>query len=352
MKIPLGLWERVTSYDNLDRACRATLAGGRALRGEGAVFQFNRERLLMSIQASLVNRTYRHGAYRSFTVFEPKERIVLAAPLRDRVVHHALHDVVAPLFDRGFIFDSYACRNGKGTHRAIARAHSFLRAHSHFIHLDVRKYFPSIPHQPLKRLIRRSIKEEPMLWLFDHIIDSTAPKGRSRAGLDSSLLSGLPIGNLTSQFLANLYLNELDQFVKHILHCRAYVRYMDDFVLFHDDVGVIRNWYKAVTGFCATELGLLLHEKGGIKHCGEGLGFLGFRIFENHRRLKSPALNRFVRRARARWVEVEQGKITYATFQSGLEAWRSHASYGDTHGLLLSLEKRYPMMRAGGRKGE
>lgn len=161
MKLPTNLWDEITSYENLHRAARATLAHGRRYQGEGAQFQFQLEKHLHRLQQDLRTRTYRHGSYRAFTVYEPKQRLILAAPIRDRVVHHALHDVIAPLMDRSFIFDSYACRPGKGTDRAVQRATSFLQANQYFLHLDVRKFFPSLPHERIKNVIQISVHKEP-----------------------------------------------------------------------------------------------------------------------------------------------------------------------------------------------
>jgi hypothetical protein len=158
----------------------------------------------------------------------------------------------------------------------------------------------------------------------------------------------MPIGNLTSQFLANLYLNELDQYIKHTLRCRYYLRYMDDFVLFGNDKALLAEQQRRVEQFCREKLGLTLHEKGGIKKHSEGLGFLGFRIFRTHKRIKGPALTRFIRRARARWREVNKGHRMADSFEAGRRSWLNHAAQGDTYGLVLSLKEKYPMMR--GRK--
>ena len=353
MKLPKHLWNEITSYDNLHKAARATLANGRRFQGDGAQFQFQLEKHLHQLQHDLRARTYRHGNYRGFTVYEPKKRLILAAPIRDRVVHHALHDVIAPLMDRGFIFDSYACRPGKGTHRAVQRAYSFLQANEYFLHLDVRKFFPSLPHANLKDVVRRSVHEEPVLWLFNLIIDSSLPPESRQKKYphqlsffeDRELIRGLPIGNLTSQFLANLYLNELDQYVKHTLSCRHYLRYMDDFVLFGNDRAVLEEQQSRVEQYCSQKLALTLHEKGGVKTHSEGLGFLGFRIFRTHKRIKGPALTRFIRKARHRWREVGCGHRMAASFEAGRRSWLNHAAQGDTHGLILSLKKKYPMMR-------
>ncbi len=361
MRIPRGLWPQVVSFENLLLAAKATLAHGRRYRGEGAAYRLHLEERLLVLQRELSQQSYKHGRYRGFTVHEPKQRLILAAPVRDRIVHHALADVVAPHFDRGFIFDSYACRPGKGAHRALDRAQRFLQANRFSMHLDVRKFFPSLPHAPLKEILRRSIREPQVLWLFEHIIDSSVvADSRSGAnGLQMEIFSpapvvrGLPIGNLTSQFLANLYLNELDQFIKHTLRCRHYIRYMDDFVLFCNDRNQLQEWRSRVYERVNRGLLLELHEKGGIKEHREGLSFLGFRVFRTHRLLKGVALTRFLRRARRRWGELdnvwgdEQVRRCKESIAVGTKAWLAHLKYGDTHGLVLRLQERYPMLNVG-----
>ena len=183
---------------------------GRRYRDTTADFNFNLEEEIDRLYGELLTKSYRHGKYRVFNIYDPKERQIAAAPFRDRVVHHAVHDVIEPFIDKTFIFDSYACRMNKGTHQALGRAQGFLRRNRFCFHGDIRKYFQSIDREILKGIIRQRIEDKDLLWLMDEIVDS------------SKSLLGLPIGNLTSQFLANLYLNELDYFVKFDLRQRYY----------------------------------------------------------------------------------------------------------------------------------
>jgi len=360
MKVPRDVWTTIISLENLRRAAKVTLRCGRRFKGDGAAFQFNFERNILRLQRDLSRGAYRHGRYQVFTVHEPKTRRILAAPLRDRIVHHAVHDVIEPFFDRGFIFDSYACRSGKGYHHALHRAQRFLQSNRFFLHLDVKRYFPSISHTILKGLLRRSIADINVLGLLDHIIDSSVhsadsvPAERSPSSTQLELFAterndvrGLPIGNLTSQFFANLYLNELDQFVKHTLKCRAYLRYMDDFVLFSNDGNELKGWQRSVVELCRHKLKLELHEKGGIKRRGEGLGFLGFRIFVRHKLLKGDAVVRFTRRARQRARQISTSSMARKRYREGWRSWAAHARYGDTHGLLLHLRERHRTVQKG-----
>jgi len=209
-------------------------------------FNYDREAALLDLQASLRNQTYCPGAYRTFELVEPKRRLISAAPYRDRVVHHALCQIIVPLVEPSFIYDSYANRVGKGSHRGLDRFVRFARSSRYVLQCDLQQYFPSIDHALLKTVIRGKIKCKETLWLIDTLIDNSneqPPAVFHFPGDD--LLSplsrrrGLPIGNLTSQFFANWFLNPFDQFVKNTLRVKRYVRYVDDFALFSDDRAVL-----------------------------------------------------------------------------------------------------------------
>lgn len=241
MKTYKNLFETLISFDNLLKASKKAQRDKR-FRDNVARFNLNLEKNLIELQRELSQQVYHPGEYRSFYIYEPKKRLISAAPYRDRVVHHALCNVIEPIFERSFIFDSYANRKGKGTHRAVHRFQTYLQKYKYVLKCDIRKYFPSIDHQILKQKVRRKIADEQTLWLIDTIIDNSnlqeevfdyfpgddlfTPSERRR---------GLPIGNLTSQFFANVYLNDFDHFVKEKLRCQAYERYVDDFVLLVND---------------------------------------------------------------------------------------------------------------------
>ncbi len=334
---------------NLWQAGHRTLLKGRRFKHEGALFKLHYEKHLLQIHKELATKTYRHGTYKSFIIYEPKQRIVMAAPLKDRVVHHALHDVIEPIIDRKFIFDSYACRKNKGTHAAITRAQRFMQANQYFMHLDVKKYFLSINHFILKRILKKHISEQDVLQLFHIIINSSLPneaksKGnKSSLNLFSSINKGLPIGNLTSQFLANLYLNELDQYVKHELKIKYFVRYMDDFVVFGNNKQLLKETEQNIITFCTHKLQLSLHLKGGIKNYKEGLGFLGFKIFRKHKELKNVSLVRYLRKYKTKQKMVLQGIINHTHLQQSLDAWQNHISFADTYGLQGFLRNKYKL---------
>ena len=372
MKPIINIYDKICSIENLYRAAKATLARGRRYRGAGAEFSFHCEREIGRLRQELLDQTYRHGSYNLFTIYDPKERVIAAAPIRDRVIHHAVHDVIEPVFDRMFIYDTYACRRGKGTHQALKRANSFLHANRYTLHLDVTSYFPNINHDILKSILQRYIADEKTLWLLNEIIDSSPSTFKDKAdpiedsrspiancqssvGLQLSLFDqppssenrpsriavGLPIGSLISQFCANLYLNEIDQYAKHTLKCRYYIRYMDDIVLFDNDKARLNILGKELGDFAAERLKLKFHESACPMPVSRGLAFLGFRLFETHKRLKSENVNRFVKRMKGYQKDCAQGLMTPDQLTQSVKSWIAHASHGRTQKLRRQLLSRF-----------
>ena len=240
-----ALWPQVVSFDNLLAAYRKARRGKRRC-ADVARFALNLEQELLRLQRELQADTYWPGAYRLFRIYGRKPRLIAAAPFRDRVVHHAVMNLIEPPLDRTFIHDSYACRCGKGVHAAVERYQVWSRRNAYALKMDVAQYFPSIDHEILKAKLRRRIKDARVLALLERIID-TSPVveggpghfGEDHLPLPLERRRGIPIGNLTSQFLANLYLDDLDHFVKQTLKVRAYLRYVDDMVALHDDKGCL-----------------------------------------------------------------------------------------------------------------
>jgi RNA-directed DNA polymerase len=361
----------VCSMANLHRAAARTLSRGRRFSREGAAFALRLEERVAVLHDELTLGSYRHGRYALFRVLDPKPRVIAAAGVRDRVVHHAVHDVIEPVLDRSFIFDSYACRRGKGTHRALDRAHHFLRGSAFVLHLDVRRFFPSIDHGVLKGILARRVADERLLALLVQVIDSTrylsgppfADRGITRAvraqgglfgGEGSGPVvgyAGLPLGNLTSQLFANLTLDGLDQFVKHRLRVRRYLRYMDDLVLFGSSKAELRSVEGEVRSFCRDRLRLELHEGGGPAPVRRGLSFLGFRLLPSHRRLRSASVSRFVRRSRRQQEAFEalsdrpeeQLAFREHVYRS-TRSFNAHALHADTYRLRRSLFARFPLI--------
>ena len=236
-----GIWPQLVSFQNLLLAYRKARRGKRGRPGV-AEFGLDLERELIALQRELENGEYKPGAYRLFMIYDRKPRVIAAAPFRDRVVHHAVMNLIEPPLDRTFISDSYACRHGKGVHAAVDRYQAWAQSYKYVLKMDVRQYFPSIDHEILKGKLRRRIKDERVLDLLDRIIDGS-PDGNAElyyfpgddlfTPLERRV--GIPIGNLTSQFFANLYLDDLDHFIKQQLNVRPYLRYVDDMVVLDND---------------------------------------------------------------------------------------------------------------------
>lgn len=289
------LFGAVSDFHALCRAARRA-ARGKRLTAEGAAFLFDLEPEVLRLQRELTDGTWRTGPYRTFPVVDPKPRTISAAPFRDRVVHHALCAAVEPVFERYAIPDSYACRRGKGLAAALRRAQDFARRWTWFLALDVRKFFETIDHAVLAGLLRRLVKDRAVLDLFDRVVAAGAPG--SPAG------RGLPIGNLTSQHLANLYLGPLDHLVKERLRVRGYLRYMDDLRFFGPDRASLEALRRAVAANARDVLRLEIKDEATrLLPVADGVPFLGFRIW--------PRLVRFdaarVRRFRRRLAGVERG---------------------------------------------
>jgi len=318
-----NIYSRIVSKENLYRSAHMA-SRGRRYRNSTADFNFFLEEEIGRLHKELLAKTYRHGKYRLFKIYDPKERNIAAAPFRDRVVHHAVHDVIEPIIDKSFIYDSYACRKDKGTHKAVDRAQSFLRANSFCFHGDIKQYFPSISHRIIKQILRAKIKDKDALWLLDEIIDSARTLPAYEAG------TGLPIGNLTSQFFANLYLNELDYFVKFNLKIRYYLRYMDDFLIFNNDKKELSGIKQKIRRLLTSRLELCLHEdKSQIYSVCGGIKFLGFRLFSWHRRLATDNVKRFRKRLNRFSSLFLDGKMTATKVKDSLRCWMAHSKYAD-----------------------
>ncbi len=345
MKTYRHLYPRVWDFENLYWAYRAARRGK---RGKEPVARFERrqEETLLTLQEQLREKTYRPGPYYSFFIHEPKRRLISAAPFRDRVVHHALCRVIEPLWERRFIHDSYANRVGKGTHRALDRCQTFTRRCPYVLQCDLRQFFPSIDHAVLREILCRVIADKDVLWLCDRIL--TSGEGVLSEAYEMAwfpgddLLAalrprGLPIGNLTSQFWANVYLNPLDQFVKRELKCRAYLRYVDDFLLFSESKQQLWSWLGAIRDHLV-KLRVTLHDnRAQVFPCATGIPFLGFRVYPSHRRLKRPRVVRFQRRLARLATEASLDPAYLPRLKSAIDGWVNHARYGDTWGLRRSI---------------
>lgn len=352
MKRHGNLWEQLISFENLllaaTKACR-----GKRFRPDVAGFQFHLERELWRLHEELRDKTYRPGAYRSFFIREPKLRQISAAPYRDRVVHHALVNVLEPIYERTFIRDSYACRRDKGTHAAVDRCRHFSRRFRYVLKADIQKFFPSLDHEILKAILARKIKDVEVLNLVGNIIDHGNPQEvvcNWFPGDDlftpSERRRGIPIGNQTSQFFANVYLDPLDHFVKDRLRFKGYVRYVDDFLVFADDKRELAMVRERITDFLCT-LRLRLHStKCVVFPVRAGIRFLGYRVFPTHRLLVKENVRRFRRRLRRMQRDYADRLISFQKIHQRLMSWIGHARQANTYRLRSEIFDKIAFQRA------
>lgn len=345
-----NLYPRICAFENLYQAHRRARKGGKRKRAEVAEFEHNLGENLLRLQAELHELAYRPGPYRHFIVVERKVRKISAAPYRDRVVHHALMNVVQPIFEARFIHDSYACRAGKGTHRALDRAQAFARRYPYVLQCDVREFFPSVDHTILRGLLARHVACRRTLWLIDQILKSGAGVLADRYTpvyfpgddlLAAARPRGLPIGNLTSQHWANVYLHPLDLFAKQELRCGAYLRYSDDFLLFAADKPTLHGWRGEVIDFAAS-LRLTLHEhKAQVFPVRDGINFLGWRVFPHYKHLRRENVRHAVRRLRRQQAAYARGELRPDDLTASVQAWLAHAAQGETYQLRRRIMGRF-----------
>ncbi len=298
------------------------------------VVEFKRQLMnnIFSLHNDLKNKTYKHGAYEHFVVNDPKKRDIHKASVRDRLLHHAIYRKLYPFFDKTFIADSYSCRNNKGTHRAMKRFDVFARKESKnytktvwVLKCDIRKFFASINHNILINILKRKIEDEDILWLLKNVIGSfdsggviPAHAGIQGQNLDSRMRGndknkvGLPLGNLTSQLLVNIYMNEFDQYVKHKMKIKYYIRYADDFVVMSRDRKCLECVCKKIEDFFTQELKLSLHpDKVFIKTIASGVDFLGWVHFEKHKTLRTVTKRRMFRKVSEKNVASYLGLLSH-----------------------------------------
>jgi retron-type reverse transcriptase len=338
-----NLSHEITEFSNLLLAAKKAQRGKR-FRENVLVFNYNLESELFRLQAELQSKTYHPGAYTTFDIFEPKPRMISAAPYRDRVVHHALCNVILPIFERTFIDDSYANRIGYGSHRALRRCTDFARSSTYVLQCDIRKYFPSIDHEILKSQLRRKIKCADTIWLIDTIIDSSNSQEPAIDYFpDDDLLMplqrrrGLPIGNLTSQFFANVYLNGLDHFVKEQIKATKYLRYVDDFALFSDDKMFLEQAKIRIAEYLSN-LRLKLHPaKSQISATKHGTIFVGFRILPSRIRVRNHNLRQGQKRLQQMLCDYKNGEIEQEEISQSIQSWVAHLKHGDTWRLRQKI---------------
>lgn len=314
-------FEDIISVENLLKSWREFLRG-KGKREDVQTFRLSLMDNILNLHEDLANDTYNHGPYQAFRINDPKPRQIHKSLVRDRLLHHAVYRILYPFFDRMFIADSFSCRLGKGTHRAMNRFRRFAWRESlnhtrtcWVLKCDIRKFFENINHRILLSILGQRIQDKRIMALLENIIRSfsTAP-GR-----------GLPLGNLTSQLFVNIYMNEFDQFMKHHMKAKYYIRYADDFVILSHDKAMLEELLSKLGDFLNERLFLELHpDKIFIKTFASGVDFLGWVHFPNHRVLRTTTKRRMFKR-------IQECKNNEATVQSYLGLL--------SHGNTWKLEK-------------
>jgi len=339
VKTYTNLWSRIIDFESLLAAYRRASKCKRYTR-DVLMFTENLEENLIQLQNEMVWKMYQPTPPREFYITVPKRRLIAAPAFRDRVVHHALCAVIEPLLERRFIFDSYACRLGKGNHAGVARLQYFEKlAHekwgSYYAYKgDIKGYFPSIPHDILKRVIRSTIADRDVLDLLDTIIDSSGVKG-------------LPIGALTSQLMANLYLDNLDHFVKETLQCKFYLRYMDDFVVLVPRKEEAKDIESKISLYVEDVLSLEMNPKSGIVKESNGIHFCGFRVWPTHILPAKPAFRRAVRRLKHLANQYGEGKISQKQARQSVMSFIAHYKHSNSQRSVQSALDKIVFKGAG-----
>jgi RNA-directed DNA polymerase len=285
MKRANNLIEKIAAIENL-RLAFWKAKKGKSDTPEVELYRKDLEINLLSLQNEILKGSVCVGDYYYFKIYEPKERQICASAFREQVLHHALMNLCDPYFEKHLIYDSYASRKGKGVYGAVERAKVYNKKHLFYLKLDVKKFFESVEHTVLKLQLRKIFKEQKLITIFDQIIDS----------YEAHPNKGLPIGNLTSQYFANHYLSPLDHFIKEDLKTRAYIRYMDDMVLWDTDKQVLKDKHKAILSFCENTLKCNLKPEQLNQTC-KGLPFLGYQFFPFHLKLSQMSKQRFIRKS-------------------------------------------------------
>jgi len=341
MKTYNNLFKEIGSTNNLNRAYLKAKRG-KSKKYYVIKFEENLESELKTLQAELLNHSYKPKPLKRFIVRDPKTRRIHASAFRDRVVHHALVNLIEPIFEKLFIYDSFASRKGKGTHLALERLDRFMfkvsrngkliknnysnnSIEGYCLKADIKSYFDSVDHETLISIIHNKIKDIETIWLIYQILNNFDSKIKGK---------GMPLGNLTSQFFANIYLNELDYFVKHELKAKYYMRYVDDFVILHRSKKRLAFYKNKIEEFLKERLKLSLHpDKSKISSLADGITFLGYRIFYHYKLLKKRNIRKFFRCVE----DYKNGLISKEKFLESYKGWEGYAKGANSFNLQQKL---------------
>jgi retron-type reverse transcriptase len=334
MKTYNNLYEEICSMNNLANAWKRAKKG-KTKKDYVVDFKHNLRENLLKLRKELLEQAYKPEPLKTFILKDPKTRTISKSAFRDRIVHHALVRVIEPIFDRTFIYDSCANRKGKGNLFAIKRFDKFknkvtnnLHSEAFCLKADIKHYFHEVDNEVLLKILNKKIQDEKTVWLIKRVLANGASKSSSN--------KGMPLGNLTSQFFANVYLNELDQFVKHQLRAKYYIRYVDDFVILHPSKKQLESWKMKIEGFLITELRLELHQqKSKVISLSKGVDFVGFRNFYHFRLLRKINIRSILFKVESyKRNELNKGKMFEIFY-----GWSAYAKWADTLEMRRKVSK-------------
>lgn len=333
------LFNKITNEENIYKAYKKALKGKGKYHIEAMTFTLDEVYNLNELRTSLINEAYKFDGYTTFTVYEPKERVINAPHFKDKIVQLAINNVLKDVYNPCFIFDSYACIDGKGTHKCVDRIQHLMRKAkweygetTTILKCDVKKFFYTIDREVLKSLLPKKVRCKKTLSLLFKIIDSAN---------DIDLL-GLPLGNTISQLCANIYLNELDQFCKRKLGLRYYSRYMDDTIAFVKDKQTAKETLKLITEFVENKLKLTLNKnKSKIFPLEQGVNAIGYKIYPTHRLLRNDSKKKIKRKIKAMPHLIKEGKLTIEKAEQILNSWLGHAKHGNSYNFIKKLIMKY-----------
>ncbi len=327
------LWLKITSFKNLVLAYKKARKA-KPYTNEILQFSMDLEKNLLSLQEELLSKIYKQSKYREFIIFDPKQRKIKYLPFRDRVVHHAIVNIIEPIFDKQLISTTYACRKRKGTHKALKDIKKVISKEFKFsgycLKCDVKKYFPCIDQTILKQIIKKSIKcKNTRLQIFNIIDSDNSESGKTK---------GIPIGNLTSQLFSNIYLNKLDKYIKHQLKIKFYYRYVDDFIILHDSKKELNNYKKKIKYFLKKELNLEIPKsKTNIFQIKDGVDFVGYKIFPDIVFLRKRNIKRFIKKLSFLVYEKNSAKI-----QSSVASYLGYFKFANSYNILTKIWRDNP----------
>jgi len=339
----VSLYKEITSTRNLFQAWKE-FRKGKGGKKDVLQFEYHLEQNIFELHRDLESYEYKHGPYQSFYITDPKRRHIHKATVRDRVIHHAIYKTLYPVFNKTFIATSFSCRIGKGTHRGVLWLDKAVRKVSKnytkpcfILKCDIRRFFDSVDHSVLIKIMNRKIRDNETRCLLDEVV-----RGFSSSTSNLFERKGVPIGNLTSQLFANVYMSEFDHFVKQELKVKYYARYTDDFVLVSENRQYLEDILEPITDFLDTELKLSLHpHKVSIRKLHNGIDYLGIIILPHHKLLRIKTKNRIYRGLSKKIIKYKSGKVNKETAEQSLHSYLGTLSHADTYKISEDLKSNF-----------